>query len=80
MSEIRVECYSGYRADEHPVRFFLADRPLEILSVEDRWYSPAATHFRVSASDGNVYILRHDNAQDTWSLDAFRSKSFTKLK
>jgi hypothetical protein len=29
-------------------------------------------YFRVRASDGNIYVLRHDETGDTWSLDAFR--------
>jgi len=32
-------------------------------------------YFRVRASDGNTYVLRHDEAEDTWSLDAFRRSS-----
>ena len=31
MNRIRVECFSGYRADERPLRFFLGDRPHEIV-------------------------------------------------
>ncbi len=70
---IHVESYSGYRADERPVRFVLAGRTFEVMEVEDRWYSPGAIFFRVLASDGNRYVLRHEEAQDTWSLEAFRA-------
>ena len=73
MHEIRVECYSGYRADERPVRFSSGEGALEVVNIDDRWYSPGATHFRITASDGNIYILRHDHGQDSWTLDAFRS-------
>lgn len=69
-----VECYAGYRADERPVRFHLRGRKFEIVEVQDRWYSPDATYFRVLAEDGNFYVLRHDERQDQWSLDAFRAK------
>jgi hypothetical protein len=72
MSEIRVECYAGYRADERPLRFALRGRAFEVVSVDDRWYSPEAIYFRVRASDGNFYVLRHDQRADVWSLDAFR--------
>jgi len=27
----------------------------------------------VRADDGNFYVLRHDEVQDLWTLDAFRS-------
>lgn len=70
---IHVETYSGYKADERPVRFVLAGRTFEVQDIEDRWYSPGATYFRVLASDGNRYVLRHDEAQGSWSFEAFRA-------
>ena len=72
MSEIKVECYAGYRSDQRPLRFALGKQVLEVREVEDQWYSPSSRHFKVRASDGNVYILRHDEEQDRWSLDAYR--------
>jgi hypothetical protein len=71
---IEVEGYSGYRADERPVRFVMAGCEYEVIEVEDRWYSPHATLFRVVASDGNRYVIRHDEKLDLWSLEAFRAK------
>ncbi|MGD0842206.1 MAG: hypothetical protein ABSA32_13710 [Candidatus Acidiferrales bacterium] len=73
MSDIHVECYAGYRADERPLRFTLRDRVFEIHEVEDRWYSPGAVYFRVLADDGNFYVLRHEEGIDVWTLDAFRA-------
>jgi hypothetical protein len=75
MSEIKVECYAGYKSDQRPLRFTMGEQTLEVSEVEDQWYSPSSMHFRVCASDGNIYILRHDEGQDRWSLDAFRSKN-----
>jgi hypothetical protein len=71
--DIRVECHAGYRADERPLRFVLRGRLFEVSEVEDRWYSPGATYFRVRAEDGNFYVLRHDEGMDVWTLDAFRT-------
>jgi hypothetical protein len=73
MSEIHVQCYSGHRADERPVRFALGEKFLQVISVDDQWYSPDATYFRVKASDGNSYVLRHSLEKDVWTLDAFRA-------
>ena len=70
---VRVESYSGYRAEERPLRIVFEAHTLEIADVEDRWYSPGATYFRVLARDGDRYVLRHDDAQDVWSLTAYRS-------
>ena len=72
-SELAVECYSGYKGQQYPQRFRLGERVLEVLTVEDQWYSPSSQYFRVQASDGNVYVLRHNQEQDRWTLDAFRS-------
>jgi len=73
MSEMRVECYAGYRADERPVRFTLRGRTFEIAEVEDQWYSPGAIYFRVRTDGGDYFVLRHEEPQDVWSVDAFRS-------
>jgi hypothetical protein len=70
---VRVECYSGYKADERPARLKLKDSVKEIMTIEDRWYSPGATYFRVVADDGDRYILRHEEAQDVWSLTGYRT-------
>ena len=72
---VRVDCYSGYKADERPVKLHLAGRALQISAVEDRWYSPGMTFFRVVVEGGDRYVLRHDEAQDMWSLTAFRAET-----
>lgn len=73
MSEIRVECYAGYRADQRPVRFAIRDQVFDVREVDGQWYSPGATYFRVLADDGNFYVLRHDEGQGLWTLDGFRA-------
>jgi hypothetical protein len=72
MSALKVECYSGYKGDQYPQRFAAENLVLEIREVEDQWYGPSSQYFRVRASDGNIYVLRHDLEQDQWALDAFR--------
>lgn len=72
MNTVQVECYSGYRADERPRNFTLGNRVYSVECVEDRWYSPGATYFGVRADDGNLYVLKHDEESDVWSLEAFR--------
>ncbi len=46
---------------------------VEIAEVEDRWYSPGATYFRARLANGERYVLRREDAQDVWTLQAFRS-------
>jgi len=72
MKTVQVESYAGYRADERPLRLRLEQEVLEIAEVEDRWYSPGETYFRVVAANGDHYVLRHMEAQDIWSIEGFR--------
>jgi hypothetical protein len=69
---LHVECYSGYKADERPVRVQLGGQMIDVSEVEDRWYSPGATYFRVLLANGERYVLRREDAQDVWTLEAFR--------
>jgi len=70
---VRVECYAGRKADERPIRFYLDGHEYLVDEVVDQWYGPADTFFKVRASDGNLYILRHAGNEDHWSLESFRA-------
>jgi len=69
---VKVECYAGYKGEERPERVLFGERTEEVKIVEDRWYSPGATYFRVVVESGDRYILRRDDAQDVWTLEGFR--------
>ena len=69
---IRVESYSGFKADERPLRFQLGERWLSVEEVLDRWYDPDAIYFKVRADDRATYILRHSEPEDTWTLESYR--------
>ena len=70
---VKVETYSGYKADERPVRVKIDGATVEVAEVEDRWYSPGATFFRVLLANGERYVLRRVEAQEVWVLEAYRS-------
>ncbi len=74
---LQVDCYSGYKADERPLRFSFADKPggqvFEVKEVLDQWYGVGYHCFKVLANDDNLYILRHQLPEDNWVLDSFRS-------
>jgi hypothetical protein len=72
---IRVESYAGYKADERPMRMLLGGRMVDIAAVEDKWYSPGSTYFRVLLCSGERYVLRRQQAQDLWTIEAFRATS-----
>jgi hypothetical protein len=72
-SDIHVECYSGYRGEETPRRFYLSDRRVEVLEVVDRWLAPDHRYFKLQAIDG-TYIVRHDTCEDRWGLTLFKAR------
>ena len=72
---LRVQCYSGYKADERPVRFQLGEREYAVNEVLDQWYGPDDVYFKVRADDGNLYILRQRAGTDEWNLAAFRRET-----
>ena len=72
---VRVECYAGYKGEERPLRIQLSQGMVEVAEVEDRWYSPGATYFRVLLANSDRYVLRRDDGQDVWTLQAFRAPS-----
>ncbi len=55
---LRVQTYSGYKADERPVRITLGERTLDVTRILDRWYAPGSSYFKIVASDENTYILQ----------------------
>jgi hypothetical protein len=67
--DIKVECYSGYKADERPVSFIFDDSKLMVEKIIDQWRTPDADYFKVLAHDGKRYLLVHDNVKDAWVLE-----------
>jgi len=71
---LSVECYSGRKADERPIRFRLGGRQYQVETVLDQWYDPKSTSYKVRADDGNLYILRQQTSTPggAWELVSFR--------
>ena len=72
---LRVDCYAGYKAHERPLRIWLRHGCLEVETVEDRWYSPGVTFFRVVVTGGDRYLLKYYEARECWELSGFRATS-----
>lgn len=60
--KLRVESYSGSKADERPLRFHLGDRAVRVEEVLDQWYGPNDLYFKVRADDGNLYVFRKNQS------------------
>lgn len=72
---IKVECRSGYKADEYPVCFYWANIKFEIAEISDRWYqvfeikdSPVADYFKVRTAEATEFIIKHELKDDQWFL------------
>jgi hypothetical protein len=65
---IRVETYSGFKADERPLAFRLGERRITVREVLDRWHGEDHAYFKLTGEDGTVYILRQDRSSDIWEL------------
>lgn len=65
---IHVECYSGYRGEETPVRFVVGEHKVEVTDIVDRWIAPDHRYFKVTGDDGFTYLLRHDVWDERWCL------------
>ena len=67
-SIIKVECYSGYTADERPVSFLLDGNKIMVEEIIDRWRGPEFEFFKVLADDGKAYLLKY-NPSGEWTLE-----------
>ena len=65
---IRVECYSGHKANERPVRFYIGNRKLEVEELVDRWYGEDHDYFKLLADDCCTYVLKYHRFEDQWEL------------
>ena len=60
--KVTVECYSGRKADERPLRFSLGDKQYQVEAVLDQWCAPENIPYKVRAGDGNLYVLRQQTS------------------
>jgi hypothetical protein len=74
-ARIRVECYSGYKANERPVAFVWEGRRWEVAEILDRWCEggrtpdrPSVDYFKIKTSEGRVFLLRYLSLFDSWSV------------
>lgn len=70
---VHVECYAGHRGDKTPRRFDLDGRTIEVKEILDQWQGTDYRYFKLRGEDGNLYILRHDEATAQWDLTLFKS-------
>jgi hypothetical protein len=69
---IEVESDTGESGIGKPRRIRLNGRVVEIVEVIDRWPGRDYYYFKVRSDDGNLYILRLDEARHSWELTMFQ--------
>jgi hypothetical protein len=74
--KLKVESYSGRKADERPIRFWLEGEQYFIQAVLDQWYDLESICYKVRADDGNLYILRQQTStpDGAWDLVSLRQR------
>lgn len=65
---LKVQTYSGYKADERPVSFTLLSRTFQVKEILDQWQGIDHANYKLLAEDLNIYVLRHDKEADEWEL------------
>jgi hypothetical protein len=70
---IGVECYAGHRGEQTPRMLILGHRRVVVAEVLDAWLAPDYRYFKLRGSDGDTYLVRHDERSDMWELTMFRA-------
>lgn len=69
--QVSVEC-QNMAGEWFPTRFGWPDAMRDVLHVDDWWPGEDHCYFRVRASDGGTYILRHDQPAQAWEVVVFQ--------
>ena len=72
---IKVIAYSGYKANERPMVFFLDWRPIQIREIVKQWRDPEYDCFRLIGEDNNQYDLKWERSKDQWTVDKCSKKN-----
>jgi len=64
--EIKVIAYSGYKANERPVSFVIADQEMEVKEILEQWVGQDHDYFKVLTGDGRKYLLKWNRSLDRW--------------
>ena len=72
---IKVESYSGHKADEYPKSFYWNDKKFEIVEITDRWYQSdpdadwaVSNYFKVRTTTDMLCLIKHVIEFEMWYL------------
>jgi hypothetical protein len=69
--QVESRCRSGGSCE--PLVLAMAGRNVELMRIIDRWPGSDHSYFKVEASDGARYILRHATREDIWEMRWFQA-------
>jgi hypothetical protein len=70
--QIEVDSEADDTGIKKPTRIRLNGRVVAIVEAIDRWPGGDYCYFKVRGDDGNLYILRLNEARDSWELTMFQ--------
>jgi hypothetical protein len=70
---VSVECYAGHRGEETPRTLILGDRRIPVAEVVEAWLAPDHRYFKLRGTDGDTYLVRHDERSSSWEAARCRS-------
>jgi hypothetical protein len=70
--QVQVETYVDEGGAEKLRRFCLDSRVVEVADNIDQWFGDDYRYVKVRGSDGNVYILRHNEIRTEWELTMYQ--------
>jgi hypothetical protein len=74
--QVQVETYVDEGGAEKLRRFRFDSRVVEVADNIDQWHGADYRYIKVRGSDGNIYILRHNEIRAEWELTMYqRSQS-----
>jgi hypothetical protein len=65
--ETRVKIEAASDTDESPARIWIKGIKLEILEIEDRWYSEEHSYYKIFADNARHYILKSTKNDSVWT-------------
>ena len=70
--QVRVETYVEQDGVEKVRRIRFDSRQIEIAENIDQWHGVDYRYFKVRGSDGNLYMLRHNEIRGDWEVTMYQ--------
>jgi len=69
--QVQVESYVDDDGIAKLRRIRFDSRQIDVVENIDQWHGADYRYFKVKGSDGNLYMLRHDEIRADWQLTMY---------